>query len=302
MRIAATIPELKRALHDLRSAGGTLGLVPTMGALHAGHLSLVEAAVQECDAAVATIFVNPTQFGPNEDFSRYPRTLEADLALLEAAGCALVFTPEREQLYPAGFSTWVTSDPAVEGILCGASRPGHFRGVLTIVAKLFHLIQPDAAWFGQKDFQQAWLIRRMVRDLDFPLEIHVAPTVREPDGLALSSRNQYLSPADRQRATVLWWALQAGLAALQAGAQEPSQVLEAMVSVCGAEPAFALEYAEVRAAETLAVAPTPLAGTVLLALAGRLGTTRLIDNALVQVPSPVGVAAASAEGEAVHVP
>ncbi|HYE80145.1 MAG TPA: pantoate--beta-alanine ligase, partial [bacterium] len=185
MRTVTAIGELRTAVRQARSGGWTIGLVPTMGALHGGHLSLVRASVAKCGFTVATIFVNPTQFGPNEDFAKYPQTLESDQRLLEDTGCDLLFAPVKEDLYPGGFGTWVEPDAAVADILCGAYRPGHFRGVLTIVAKLFNLAQPDVAYFGQKDFQQAWLIRRMARDLDFPLEVQVLPTVREADGVAM---------------------------------------------------------------------------------------------------------------------
>ena len=208
MQVLSTIQEMRAAGRSVRQRGQSLGFVPTMGALHTGHISLVRAASAQCDVVAASIFVNPTQIGPNEDFSKYPRTFEQDRALLEAEGVALVFAPTPEEMYPSGASTFVE----VEGIsdrLDGVSRPGHFRGVATVVAKLFHLVAPDKAFFGQKDAAQVAVLRRMVRDLNFDLELIVCPSVREPDGLALSSRNRYLSAQERARALVLSRALNA---------------------------------------------------------------------------------------------
>ena len=189
-----TVAQLREQLRTARRAGRKIGLVPTMGALHEGHLSLVRAAKAECDYTVVSIYVNPSQFGPNEDFAKYPRTLEADLALLAGCGADLVFAPGNDEVYRAGHATWVEVGPVAEP-LEGVFRPGHFRGVATVVLKLLNMVQPDAAYFGQKDYQQALVIRRMVADLDLPVAIRVCPTVREPDGLAMSSRNRYLSPA-----------------------------------------------------------------------------------------------------------
>src|SRR3954453_22360000 len=202
MQVLATVPEMRAACAALRQGGQSLGLVPTMGALHAGHIALVRAASAQCEIVAASIFVNPTQFAPNEDFAKYQRTFEQDCALLQEEGVALVFAPQPEEMYPAGGSSFVE----VEGIgdrLDGASRPGHFRGVATVVAKLLHIVAPHKAFFGQKDAAQVAVLRRMVRDLNFDLELVVCPTVREPDGLALSSRNRYLSPEERTRALVL---------------------------------------------------------------------------------------------------
>jgi pantoate--beta-alanine ligase len=206
MQVLSTVREMRAACRAVRNNGQSLGLVPTMGALHAGHIALVRAARTQCDVVMASIFVNPMQFGPNEDFAKYPRTFEQDCALLEAEGVALIFAPQPEEMYPAGASTLVE----VEGIgdrLDGASRPGHFRGVTTVVAKLFHIVGPDKAFFGQKDAAQVAVLRSMVRDLNFDLELVVCPTVREMDGMALSSRNRYLSVPDRARALVLSRAL-----------------------------------------------------------------------------------------------
>src|ERR1700734_2841648 len=219
MQVLSTVHEMRAACRAVRKSGQSLALVPTMGALHAGHIALVRAARAKCDVVAASIFVNPTQFGPNEDFSKYPRTFEKDCALLEAEGVALLFAPQPAEMYPEGGSTFIE----VEGVgdrLDGASRPGHFRGVATVVAKLFHIVGPDKAFFGQKDAAQVAVLRSMVRDLNFDLELVVCPTVREPDGLALSSRNRYLSAEERGRALVLSHALTAISAAYRAGQQE----------------------------------------------------------------------------------
>lgn len=279
MRLVRTIPELREILAEERRAG-SIGLVPTMGYLHQGHLSLVEASRAQNRFTVMSIFVNPTQFGPGEDFARYPRDLERDRAMAEAAGVDLLFHPDAAEMYPAGYRTYVT----VEGLserLCGRFRPGHFRGVATVVSKLFHLVQPRRAYFGQKDAQQVAVLRKMVRDLDFDLEIVVCPTVREPDGLALSSRNVYLSPAERQAATVLSRALSWAQDRVREGEREAAVLLAGMRRVLEAEPLCRLEYLEVVDAENL----EPLAhlgGDVLIALAAYFGKTRLIDNAVLE--------------------
>ncbi len=205
-KLVASVAQLRDELGAVRRAGKKIGLVPTMGALHEGHLSLVRAAEAECDCTVVSIYVNPSQFGPSEDFAQYPRTLEKDLALLSGCRTDVVFAPSNEEVYPPEHATWVEPGPLAES-LEGACRPGHFRGVATIVLKLLGMVQPDTAYFGQKDFQQALVIKRMVADLNVPVAIRVCPTVREADGLALSSRNRYLSPAARQRAVVLWQSL-----------------------------------------------------------------------------------------------
>lgn len=279
MRLVRTIPELREILAEERRAG-SIGLVPTMGYLHPGHLSLVEASRAQNRFTVMSIFVNPTQFGPGEDFERYPRDLERDRALAEAAGVDLLFHPEPAEIYPAGYRTYVT----VEGLserLCGRFRPGHFRGVATVVSKLFHLVEPRRAYFGQKDAQQVAVLRKMVRDLNFDLEIVVCPTVRESDGLALSSRNVYLSPAERQAATVLSRALFWARDRVLEGQREAAVLLEGMRQMLEAEPLCRLEYLEVVDAENL----EPLAhlrGDVLIALAAYFGRTRLIDNVVLE--------------------
>ena len=226
-KVISSVPELRAAIASLRREGKRIGFVPTMGALHEGHLSLVRASKAECDATVVSIYVNPSQFGPNEDFSKYPRTLEADLELLASCGDELVFTPQNDDMYPPGFASWVEVGAVAEP-LEGQFRPGHFRGVATVVLKLFNLVQPDAAYFGQKDYQQTAVIRRMVADLNVPIEIRVCPIVREPDGLAMSSRNRYLSPAARQRALVLWKSLQRAGELVAGGERDAEKILTEM--------------------------------------------------------------------------
>jgi pantoate--beta-alanine ligase len=271
---------LATSLEELRAARGLLeepvGFVPTMGYLHQGHISLVERARAECKSVVASIFVNPTQFGPKEDLAKYPRDLKNDLKLLEAAGTDLVWTPTPEIMYPPGFQTWVE----VQGLaspLEGAMRPGHFRGVTTIVAKLFNAVQPQAAYFGQKDAQQAAVIRRMTRDLDYPIDIHICPTVREADGLAMSSRNSYLNAQERQAATVLFRALGAANAAHQAGERSADTLRDIMTAVIQAEPLASLQYVSCADYDSLEELQT-INGKALLSMAVYLGKTRLIDN------------------------
>jgi pantoate--beta-alanine ligase len=274
--------ELRAALAPLRRAGATIGLVPTMGYLHEGHLSLLRAARAECDTVVMSLFVNPTQFGPGEDLDRYPRDEERDLRLAAEAGADLVYAPPVEEVYPGGFSTQVEVAGELTGVLDGeASRrgPDHFRGVTTVVAKLFNAVGPDVAYFGQKDAQQALVIRRMARDLDFPVRIEVLPIVREADGLAMSSRNAYLDPRDRERAAALSRVLRLveerapvdGLAATLAAAR-------AELAVAGIEP----EYLEARDAEDLSLVSELGERPVLVALAAQVGAARLIDNVLIE--------------------
>ena len=262
-----------RAPHE---DGQRLGFVPTMGALHEGHLSLVRAAKARCDAVAVSIFVNPTQFGPKEDLSRYPRPFERDCELLEKEGVDLLFAPSAEEMYPAGAVTYVT----VEGLsekLCGKSRPGHFRGVTTVVAKLFHIIEPDAAFFGQKDAAQATIIRRMVRDLNLPVEIVVCPIVREPDGLAMSSRNAYLDAQQRKSALVLSRSLKEVQNLFDRGERKASRLIEAGKQIFAQEPAARLDYFEIVEPDTLD-AISEVHGAALVAVAAFVGTTRLIDN------------------------
>lgn len=274
--IAATIAEVRTAVAAARAAGKRVGFVPTMGALHAGHASLIRASRAECDFTVVSIFVNPTQFGPTEDFSRYPRTFDADRELCRALGADLLFVPSTEEMYPPESRTFVEVT-GLQDALCGESRPEHFRGVATVVLKLFNIVLPDAAYFGQKDAQQALIIRRMALDLNLPMAVRVQPTVREPDGLAMSSRNRYLEPAQRHHATTLIRALRRA-EELVAGGERSVTVLEAaMTAIVAATPGARLDYARVADAETL----DPLTGLdrpALAALAVYFGSTRLIDN------------------------
>lgn len=259
-----------------RAAGRGIGFVPTMGYLHEGHLSLVAEARRRADACVASIFVNPLQFGPSEDLQRYPRDLERDRATLEGAGVEVLYRPGAEDMYPQGFQTEVTVSGVTAG-LCGRSRPGHFRGVTTVVAKLFNAVKPHVAVFGAKDFQQLAAIRRMAADLDFGIEIVGVPIVREDDGLAMSSRNDYLSPPERAAARCLRRALAAGQGAFTAGARRAGDVLAPVRAALAAEPLARVDYAELVDAETIEPVDT-VDRPVLLALAVFVGSTRLIDN------------------------
>ena len=273
MRIETTVAGLRRARRELT---GTLGLVPTMGALHEGHLSLVRAAKAGCDHVAATIFVNPTQFGPKEDFGSYPRTFEADCALLEREGVALLFAPSAEEMYPAGATTRVSVGP-VGDRLDGLSRPGHFTGVATVVAKLFHIFSPRRAYFGQKDAAQIAVLRQMVRDLNFDVELVACPIVREPDGLAMSSRNRYLSAEERRQALVLSRALAEGARLFAAGEKSGRTIVEAVAQVFATEAAVRVDYVAVVDAHTLLPKEQTSQGD-LVAVAAFVGTTRLIDN------------------------
>ena len=275
MRIESTIAGLRAARTQLQ---GTLGLVPTMGALHEGHLSLVRAAAAQCDHVAASIFVNPTQFGPKEDFSNYPRTFEADCALLEKEGVALLFAPAADEMYPAGATTRVVAG-SVGDRLDGQSRPGHFTGVATVVAKLFNLLQPQRAYFGQKDAAQLAVLRQVIRDLDFAVELVACPIVREPDGLALSSRNRYLSPPERQQALILSRALDAGVEQFSRGIRDAAAILHAVKQVFDADNSTRVDYVALVDAATLLPKDTAAKGD-LLAVAAFVGTTRLIDNRL----------------------
>jgi pantoate--beta-alanine ligase len=281
MHTVSEVPELRSTIAAWCGAGQRMALVPTMGALHRGHLSLVETARSVAGRVVASIFVNPTQFGPEEDFARYPRDPAGDAGLLEQAGCDLLFLPAVETIYPPGHATFVEPGGAAEG-LEGASRPGHFRGVATVVTQLFHLVQPHLAVFGEKDAQQLAVVRQLVRDLHFPVEIVAAPTVRETDGLALSSRNAYLSPEERRAAAVLWAALQAATRQIEAGEREPRRVRQRLRAVIGGEPLARLEYAEVVDEATFRPVGR-IAGRVVLAVAVRIGEIRLIDNARMEI-------------------
>jgi pantoate--beta-alanine ligase len=281
VKILRAKDELRDALVEPRRAGRAIGLVPTMGCLHEGHLSLLRAARAECDVVVMSLFVNPAQFGPGEDLDRYPRDEERDLRLAAEAGVDLVYAPPVEEVYPEGFSTKVEVEGLTEVLDGDPARrgPGHFRGVTTVVAKLFNTVGPDIAYFGQKDAQQAAVIRRMVRDLDFPLRVEVLPTVREPDGLAMSSRNAYLGPEDRQRAAALSRALRAAEEGARAGS------LEAGIAAARRELAAAdiePEYLEALDAEELRPVAELNGRPVLIAVAAQVGGARLIDNVLIQ--------------------
>jgi pantoate--beta-alanine ligase len=276
MITARTEHDLRRQVDDWRAAGETLGFVPTMGALHAGHLSLVRIAREHADRVVASVFVNPAQFGPGEDFNTYPRQPEKDAAMLEEAGCDLLFLPGVETIYPPGNATFVEPAGAAEG-LEGAFRPGHFRGVATVVCSLFNLVRADVAVFGEKDAQQLAVVRQMVRDLHMPVEIVPAPTVREADGLAMSSRNAYLSAEERQAATVLHRALGAAGELIAAGERRADAVRQRMRDVLNTEPLARVEYAEVVDADSFRPVEV-LAGRLVLPLTVRIGGTRLIDN------------------------
>jgi len=278
MKICESSEQVRAAVRAAKSQGQRVGFVPTMGALHEGHLSLVRAARQQCPFVVASVFVNPAQFGPNEDFAKYPRNLERDRQMLESEGVSLLFAPPVEEMYPAGANTFVT----VEGLsdkLCGRSRPGHFRGVTTVVSKLFHIVEPDLAFFGQKDAAQAAIIRRMVRDLKFPTEIVVCPIVREADGLAMSSRNAYLDPAQRKQALVLFRALARLQTLVDQGEADSRNLIAAAKSVLADEREVRLDYVEVVNPESLEPVADVSKGA-LVAVAAFVGNTRLIDNLL----------------------
>jgi pantoate--beta-alanine ligase len=283
MKTVCQIQELRAAVAKARAGGMTVGLVPTMGALHEGHLSLVREARGENGFVVVSIFVNPTQFGPNEDLAKYPRDLEGDSRKLEELGVDLVFAPDAGTMYPPGAATKVVPAPGLINRMCGASRPGHFEGVATIVAKLFNLVEPDVAYFGRKDYQQSVVIRRLARDLDFDLEVRVLPTVRGDDGLAMSSRNANLSEDERREATVLYRALTAGGAAINSGEREAVKVRAAMREVIESAKGVEIDYLEAADAETLEIRARLIPGRVVLAGAVFLGKTRLIDNILVDI-------------------
>jgi pantoate--beta-alanine ligase len=272
MKIIHTVAEMRAA----RAGATDLGLVPTMGYLHAGHLSLVARAKAESAAVAVSIFVNPTQFGPNEDLSRYPRDVPRDLGLLEAAGVDFVFVPEATEIYPPGFDAQILIG-GVTAVLEGAVRPGHFAGVATVVAKLFNIVQPTRAYFGQKDAQQSVVIRKLVRDLDLPVEVVVAPTVREADGLALSSRNSYLTPEQRAAAPAIYRALSEARRRFDAGQRDGETLREAMRRTIAAEPLMQIDYVSVADPLTLRELAT-IERQALASMAVRLGTTRLIDN------------------------
>jgi len=278
MKLIKTIAQLTRSLARHRSSNHTIGFVPTMGALHDGHLSLVAAAKRRCDAVIVSIFVNPTQFGPGEDSRRYPRTLRRDAALCRRAGADLLFVPSVDEMYPPGDTIRVDTGP-LGAVLEGASRPGHFNGVATVVLKLLHLVQPDRLFLGQKDHQQTLVIKQLVRSFHLDVDVTVCPTIREADGLAMSSRNRYLNRRQRQAAPLIHQALRAGEARLRAGERSAGALRTAMKRVLTRSPLIRIDYLAVCDPDTLA----PLKEVrrmVLLAIAVRIGRTRLIDNIL----------------------
>jgi pantoate--beta-alanine ligase len=278
MQVFNTVSGLREFLAAHRAAGKRIGLVPTMGYLHAGHMSLVQAARRECEVVVMSIFVNPKQFGPQEDFATYPRDMEGDLRQAREAGVDAVFTPAVEEMYPSGFLTEVIVHE-LTAPLCGASRPSHFNGVTTVVAKLFNIVGPDRAYFGQKDYQQVTILRQMATDLCMPLEVITCPTVREPDGLAMSSRNAYLNPAERQAALVLSRALLLAEDHLAQGERQGARLTTTLRDCIAKQPLARIDYVTVCDPQTLREVDQ-LSGTVLVALAIYIGQTRLIDNAL----------------------
>lgn len=279
MRLIKTIKQM-RQWAERRRRGKTIGFVPTMGALHEGHRSLMRAARRRCDAVVVSIFVNPAQFGPNEDYARYPRDLKGDAALCRREKVDVLFMPTAETVYPEGHDTKILVGRIGE-VLEGAVRPGHFSGVATVVAKLFQIVRPQIAFFGQKDYQQTVVIKRLVRDLNFPVKIVVCPTVREKDGLAMSSRNRYLSSEERNASRVLFKALQKGRERIQEGERDSAAVRDAMTLLIQEQPPARIEYAAIVHPDTL-MEVTQIEGPVVLLLAVWIGKTRLIDNLLVK--------------------
>ena len=281
MQVITRIREMQQTAERLRRDGKIIGFVPTMGYLHEGHLSLLRIARQKSDVTVMSIFVNPTQFGPNEDFDRYPRDFARDEKLAEANGCDIVFYPSIEEMYPQPYLTYVNVEKITTG-LCGASRPGFFRGVTTVVTKLFNIVKPHLAVFGQKDAQQAIVVRQMVRDLNFDLEIVIAPIVREPDGLAMSSRNTYLSESERKEAVVLYKALMHAKKLIEAGERDAEFLKREMSKIINSAPSARIDYVAIVDAYQLREL-LKLEGEVLIALAVWIGNTRLIDNLIITV-------------------
>jgi pantoate--beta-alanine ligase len=280
LKIYTSIDEMRSASRAARQSGRRLGLVPTMGALHEGHLSLVRAARSSADIVAASIFVNPTQFGPNEDLAKYPRSFERDRDLLQSEGVELLFAPSVEEMYPAGAVTWVTVEE-LSNKLDGRSRPGHFRGVTTVVSKLFHIVESDVAFFGQKDAAQVAIIRRMVRDLNLPVHITVCPIVREPDGLAMSSRNAYLDPEQRKEALVLQRSLLVVQQLIEQGENSAGNLIVAGRQEFADKPSVRLDYFEIVNPDTLDPIQA-IEDRALIAVAAYVGSTRLIDNLLIR--------------------
>ena len=282
MKLVKTVAELQQIVKETKKAGKSIGLVPTMGALHEGHASLIKAAHAENDFTIVSDFVNPTQFGPTEDLDAYPRTLDHDCKLAEEMGADVLFAPSPNEMYPSRDMTWVEVTGDITKVLCGRTRPIHFRGVATVVSKLFNLAQPDKAYFGQKDAQQAQVLKRMVKDLFFPLEIRVMPIVREADGLAKSSRNVYLNTAERSAAVILSKALAKAKAAFEAGERDSAKLIALVTEMIQTEPLSNIDYVEMYQLPDLTPAEKTITTDHLLAVAVKFGTTRLIDNVVLQ--------------------
>ena len=282
MRLFTEIKPLKAYIAEQKREGKTIGFVPTMGYLHEGHLTLVRSAKKQADIVIVSIFVNPLQFGPKEDFSRYPRDLERDLALLQEEGVNCVFAPTAEEMYPEGFSTFVEVSGELTEVMCGKSRLGHFKGVATVVTKLFNIVTPDLAFFGQKDAQQLFIIEKLVRDLNLNVEIVRVPTRREEDGLAMSSRNTYLSPEERKAATILYRALKRGEELVLTGERNPEKLKLILEEYIKTEPRAQIDYIEVRSVPDLKPMEK-IQGKFIIALAVYIGKTRLIDNFILEV-------------------
>jgi pantoate--beta-alanine ligase len=283
MRIISKVKEMQKVADELRKEGKIIGVVPTMGYLHEGHLSLIRLAKEKSDVVITTIFVNPLQFAPNEDYDRYPRDFERDVKLAQSAGCDIIFHPSVEEMYPQNFLTYVEVDKLTK-VLEGEFRPTHFRGVTTVVAKLFNITKPHIAVFGQKDAQQALIIKQMVRDLNFDIEIIVAPIIREPDGLAMSSRNVYLSDSERKDATVLYESLKLAEKLIENGERNSKNIILKMEELIKSKPTAKIDYIAIVEPETLEKVETLSEGKeYLIALAVRIGSTRLIDNTIVKI-------------------
>lgn len=281
MKSIEKIEKMQAESREAKIEGKTVGLVPTMGYLHEGHLSLVRAAKKECDVVVVSIFVNPTQFGPGEDFEKYPRDIKRDMKLLEEEGVDIVFNPLEEEMYPEGFSTFVEVTGPVTESLCGRSRPGHFRGVTTVVSKLFDIVEPTRSYFGRKDAQQASVIKRMVQDLDMPVEVRVMPIIREEDGLAMSSRNTYLSDEERKQALSIYDALKRVEELIEGGEISSSVIKEEVKNILRAEEDIKIDYIEVVDADSMEEVDE-VKNNTLIAIAAIVGKTRLIDNVLIE--------------------
>jgi len=276
------IKEMKSYIKEKKREGKIIGFVPTMGYLHPGHLSLIKKAKEDCEVAVVSIFVNPTQFGRGEDYNRYPRNLERDRKLCQKEGVDVIFAPEVKEMYPQGYSTFVEVEGRISSILEGASRPGHFRGVTTILTKLFHIISPDYSYFGEKDYQQALVVKKMVRDLNFNTQIFVLPTVREEDGLAVSSRNSYLNKEERKEAAILYKSLIAAKEKIKKEERDPHRLISCMKNLIEKEPLAKIDYVAVVNPETLKEVKK-INKKVLLILAVNIGKTRLIDNMKIEI-------------------